>query len=238
MMKLSTDSDIQNLLEQMHKKKLEKDPSLREMMGYIRKDLNREITIKDFTEWCQKHPSVLTPLRMLQTHLRFQIIGPNFWSKMTEQRRAHPEMGKYNFLPQLQKRVIKEVRFFLNQGEIDKDERERLKRRGKGPDGDQRDNITRKQSLLVSYFQLSRFSLRKPQTQKVVPVASDSGEVAAAGSAGEVQKSGAPRRRRSSLLFGAKPVLIIQSEMPVDGRKEKKSGKSKKKEKYKETTEG
>lgn len=230
------DSDIQTLLEMMHKKKIEKDPGLRDMMGYIKKDLNRAITIKDFTEWCHKYPSVLTPLRMLQTHLRFQIIGPNFWTKMTEKRRSHPEMGKYDFLPQLQQRVIAQTKFFINQGNVDIVERKRQSRRGKGPNGDHRDNITRKQSLLVSYFQLSRYSLRQPRAQQVVPVAAKSTDNTEAGPAAVVEKpSLAPRRRRSSLMFGAKPVLIIKSEMPVDVVKGKKSGKTKKKELYKET---
>lgn len=205
-------------------------------MGYIKKDLNRAISIKDFTEWCHKYPSVLTPLRMLQTHLRFQIIGPNFWTKMTEQRRSHPEMGKYDFLPQLQQRVIAQTRLFINQGTVDIAERKRLNRRGRGPDGDQRDNVTRKQSLLVAYFRLNRFSLRQARPQQVVPM----GQIAEVGGPGDTGPEGekqhiVPRRRRSSVMFGAKPVLVIASEMPVDAAKSKKVGKKRKQDQYKES---
>ena len=153
----------------MHKKKIERDPALGVMMGYVKKDLNRAVSLPEFTKWCQANPSILTPLRMLQLHLRFQIIGPNFWTQMTEQRRAHPEMGAMDYLPKLQKRVIAETKFFINQGLIDKDERRRMSRRGKGPNGDHRDNVTRKQSFLVNYFQLSRYSIQRGAAGKVVP---------------------------------------------------------------------
>ena len=153
----------------MHKKKIERDPALREMMNYVKKDLNRAVSLQEFTKWCQSNPSILTPLRILQIHLRFQIIGPNFWTKMTEQRRAHPEMGAMDYLPKLQKRVIAETKFFINQGLIDKDERRRMSRRGRGPNGDHRDNVTRKQSYLVNYFHLSRYSITRGMPNKVVP---------------------------------------------------------------------
>jgi len=264
----------------MHKKKIEKDPALGVMMGYVKKDLNRAVSLPEFTKWCQSNPSILTPLRMLQLHLRFQIIGPNFWTHMTEQRRAHPEMGAMDYLPKLQKRVIAETKFFINQGIIDKDERRRMSRRGKGPDGDHRDNVTRKQSFLVNYFQLSRYSIQRGAAGKVVPAtpvlhpalgsgtapnssaASGSGSEKAPATSStkdkdrnkESEKSeknsppktdaavpapaassvGAPRRRRSSLLFTQRPILLIKSEMPVEIKQKKSSSKKRKKEDYKE----
>lgn len=262
----------------MHKKKIERDPALGVMMGYVKKDLNRAVSLPEFTKWCQANPSILTPLRMLQLHLRFQIIGPNFWTHMTEQRRAHPEMGAMDYLPKLQKRVIAETKFFINQGLIDKDERRRMSRRGKGPNGDHRDNVTRKQSFLVNYFQLSRYSIQRGAAGKVVPatpvlhpavaVAAPSSGTASSGSGSEksptgagsskdrdrgkesekssppkadstvpapiVSSAGAPRRRRSSLLFTQRPILLIKSEMPVEIKQKKSSSKKRKKEDYKE----
>jgi hypothetical protein len=221
----------------MHKKKLEKDPGLQDMMIYLKRDLNRAISIKDFTEWTTKHTSVLSPLRMLQTHLRFQIIGPNFWSKMTEQRRAHPEMGKIDYLPRLQARVIKETRIFLNGGLHNAEEMKRLRRRGKGPEGDTRDNVTRKQSVLVKFFGLSRFSLYKPSEAKVAPElrkrhheASSADSKRALEDAPEEEPAAKPRRRRSSFLM-RRPALLIKAEMPVEVQK-KATGKKKKREAY------
>lgn len=222
----------------MHKKKIEKDPGLQDMMTHLKRDLNRSISIKDFTEWTTKHTSVLSPLRMLQTHLRFQIIGPDFWSKMTEQRRAHPEMGQIDYLPQLQARVIKETRFFLTRGLGNVENMKRLRRRGRGPEGDTRDNVVRKQSLLVKYFGLSRFSLRQPKgPMKVAPemrtrLHDHRADAHAQQShpAEEEEPPPKPRRRRSSFLM-RRPALLIKAEMPEEVKK-KSTGKRKKKDAY------
>ena len=238
----------------MHKKKIDRDPALRDMMGYLKRDLNRAIKMEDFTKWAHQHPSVLTPLRMLQTHLRFQIIGPNFWSKMTEQRRAHKEMGKFDYIPELQKRVIHETKLFLHKGEGDLLEKKRLARRGRGPNGDNRDNVIRKQSLLVRYFGLSRFSVsdtrsgggeRKLAQNKISPEGQQQHkhhhkhhehtdhEEKEIGNENQNQSTSAPRRRRSSFLLGRRPVLVFKSEMPDEPQK-KATSKRQKKDKYQE----
>lgn len=232
----------------MHKKRIEKDPSMQEMMSYIKRDLSRAISLKDFTEWSHKHPSILTPLRMLQTHLRFQVIGPNFWTKMAEQRRAHPEQGRFDYIPQLQKRVIAETKFFLTRGLGTIEEMKRLRRRGRGPEGDTRDNITRKQSILVKYFNLSRFSLRQPQAQRIAPApgAADGSEAiggvdpghteSAKGRAEAVAPVPPPARRRRSSFLIMRPVLVIKAEMPEAHIHKKSRGKKHKKEMYQESS--
>ena len=215
------------MLESLHKKSMDRDPALRTIMAYIKRDLNRQITVNEFTTWAHTYPSVLTPLRMLQTHLRFQIIGPTFWTRMTQERRGHPEMGKIDYLPQLQKRVIAQNKYFANQGDIDAQERRRLSRRGRGPNGDHRDDITRKESVLVSYFKLSRFSLRRTNPQRaVVPEYMLQAGVAPAAPApiqddnmvGALRMRNKPilikmepRRRRSSFLLAIKPKLVMEA---------------------------
>lgn len=225
----------------MHKKKIDKDPGLTDMMTYLKRDLNRAVTIKDFTQWASKHTSVLSPLRMLQTHLRFQVIGPNFWSRMTEQRRGHPEMGKIDYLPRLQERVIRETKYFLTRGGELTEEMQRLRRRGRGPEGDTRDNIVRKQSLLVKYFALSRYSLRHPgpgpmqvapEPSKSKKDSADSSKQPQVSSSAKAESPGPeievkPRRRRSSYMI-RRPALVIKAEMP-QGVQKKPSGAIKKK---------
>ena len=227
----------------MHKKSIERDPSLHEVMNFIKKDLNRAITIKDFTEWTRSYPSVLTPLRMLQTHLRSQIIGPKFWTKLTEQRRGHPEMGQFDFIVQLQMRVLAQNRFFQNKGLIDARQLRILNRRGKGPDGDRRDNTTRKASILVGYFKLSRFSLVKKNnpnkvSPQLAPLSENGGDEEAFTdmkvvkdkhnqNPGDELFEEKPRRRRSSLLgLTRKPKLVLES-IPQSAKKSKKNQKSK-----------
>jgi hypothetical protein len=230
----------------MHKKRIEKDPSMQEMMSYIKRDLSRAISLKEFTEWSHKHPSILTPLRMLQTHLRFQVIGPKFWTKMAEQRRAHPEQGRFDYIPQLQKRVIAETKFFLTRGLGTIAEMKRLRRRGRGPEGDTRDNITRKQSVLVKYFNLSRFSLHQPQAPRVapapgsveaadVPAGVGPGRYHTESAKGKIEAAvpaPAPARRRRSSYLILRPVLVIKAEMPEAHIHKKSRGKKHKKEMY------
>lgn len=198
------------MLELIHKKPIEKDPSLQAMIGYLKKDLPRSFEIKEFTQWSQKNQSILTPLRMLQIHLRYQIIGPSFWEKMAENRRRHPEQGQLDYLPKLQKRVIAENRLFQNQGELDAAERRRLSRRGRGPNGDHRSEVARKESLLVSYFKLSRFSItsKSRNSKQVVPATADS----------NINSATRIRKRRSSSFLGAKPKLTVE---PTHGSKKK-----------------
>jgi ribosomal protein S14 len=231
-------------MESMHKKKIEKDPSMQEMMNYIKRDFSRAISLKDFTQWCHKYPSILTPLRMLQTHLRFQVIGPNFWTKMAEQRRAHPEQGRFDYIPQLQKRVIAETKFFLTRGQGTVEEMKRLRRRGRGPEGDTRDNITRKQSVLVKYFNLSRFSLRQPRGVAPAPGTADTpagvdaGVYATESAKGKAEPAvpiAPPARRRRSSFLLMRPVLVIKAEMPDAHVHKKSTGKKHKKEVYQES---
>jgi hypothetical protein len=196
----TTVSDVKYILETMHKKSVERDPALKEMMHHIRRELTRDITLSDFNNWVRTYPSLLSPMRLLQTHLRFQIIGPNFWTKMTAERRSDPEKGRFDYLPRLQKEVIARTNFFLNEGDVHISEKRRLSRRGRGPNGDHRDMMTRKQSFLVDYFKVSRFSvLRKQENahKKVVPTTHQQSAIdeaeegkAAAGTLQVLSKSG------------------------------------------------
>ena len=108
------DTDIKDMFECIHKKKIERDPGLKGMLMQLKRDLNSAVKVKEFTEWAHQNSSILTPLRILQTHLRLKIVGTNFWFKKTEERRSHEERGSYIYIPQLRKRVITETNQFSN----------------------------------------------------------------------------------------------------------------------------
>mmetsp|Transcript_4703 Transcript_4703/g.7681 ORF Transcript_4703/g.7681 Transcript_4703/m.7681 type:complete len:453 (+) Transcript_4703:91-1449(+) len=225
---------VERIFEVMHKKKVEKDAALHDMMLEVKKDLRREINIQEFTEWCHHHPSVLSPLMMLQMHLRDQIIGPRFWQKMTKLRKEHPEQGLWDYLPKLQSRIIEQNEKFKAKGQLEEAERRRKSRRGKGTSGDHRDNVTRKQSLIMSYFAISRNSVlrsvsfsRKKRNKEAMAdhEAQEKVEKKAEYDALVNPKARKPRQRRS--FHGKKPDLNREKAEASSKNKSKAKGRHK-----------
>ena len=159
------DTDIKDMFECIHKKKIERDPGLKGMLMQLKRDLNSAVKVKEFTEWAHQNSSILTPLRILQTHLRLKIVGTNFWLKKTEERRSHEERGNYEFIPQLRKRVITETNQFSNKLLDENQDKLRIARHtiNKGLNN----NLDkRKKSILVDYFNLK---LPTSSENKIVP---------------------------------------------------------------------
>lgn len=142
----------------MHSKKIDKDPSIANVYAKMRKELGHTLTITDFTKWTAANPFVVAPVMMLQLHIRLQIIGEPFWAKLALQRKEHPEQGKLDYVKHLQTDIVSRNDVFRQRKLAEEIERRRLSRLGKGRMGDGRDNITRKQSLLLDYFNLKKRS--------------------------------------------------------------------------------
>jgi hypothetical protein len=145
----------------MHNKKIDKDPSLHAVFTKMKKDLSAHLNINQFTRWTAANPYVTSPIMMLQLHIRLQIIGEPFWSKLTTLRKEHPEQGRLDYVKRLQEHVINENRLFQEKIRQEKERQIyilKMKRKGKLDDG--RDNITRKQSVVLEYFNMKRLSQR------------------------------------------------------------------------------
>lgn len=138
----------------MHCKKVDRDPALSAVYLRMRKELGNSFTIHEFNKWTAANPHVVTPIMMLQLHIRLQIIGEPFWAKLAVQRKEHPEQGQLDYVKKLQHAVIDKNEAFKERLAIEKAEQRRLARRGLGKMGDYRDNVTRKQSVLLSYFNM------------------------------------------------------------------------------------
>jgi hypothetical protein len=145
---------VRQLMEMMHCKKVDRDPALSAVYLRMRKELGNSFTIHEFNKWTATNPHVVTPIMMLQLHIRLQIIGEPFWAKLAVQRKEHPEQGQLDYVKKLQHAVIDKNEAFKERLAIEKAEQRRLARRGLGKMGDYRDNVTRKQSVLLSYFNL------------------------------------------------------------------------------------
>lgn len=196
----------------MHKKNVELDPSLLTVFMQLRKDHNGLLTMAEFCRWTYHNPSVTVPLMMLQLHLRLKIIGESFWVRMSNERRAHEEQGQLDFIRRLQADVVRRNLAYKRRLAAIENERQRLIRRGLGKEGDCRDNVVRKESLLLGYFSLkNRFSFR--ESSRTAPSPSGDLEASAANDGKKLSSGGAPRPRRSFLV---KPSLV---------RKEAKKGK-------------
>ena len=166
------DTDIKDIFECIHKKKIERDPGLKVMLMQLKRDLDGAVKVKEFTEWTNQNSSILTPLRILQTHLRLKIVGTNFWLKKTEERRSHEERGSYNYIPQLRNRVITETKQFSDKLDKEYQDKMRIVRGNKkltntnDIEYNNNTNHTRKKSILLDYFNLN---LPNSSENKIVP---------------------------------------------------------------------
>jgi hypothetical protein len=140
----------------MHKKKVDRDPSLLLIYNKMKKQYLGELSLEEFNRWTAEHSSLVSPLKMLQVHLRGRILGDKFWENMSIERKENPELGKLEYWQQLQKKVIAQNNYFRARKLAEENELKRLKRRGKGKEGDCRDNLTKRQSILMGYFNLRK----------------------------------------------------------------------------------
>eukprot|EP01033_Poteriospumella_lacustris_P000138 gene138-88_t len=150
------DEDHSELLEMMHCKKIDKDPALTAVYNKMRKELGNAFTIHEFNKWTAANPHVVSPVMMLQLHIRLQIIGETFWSKLALQRKEHPEQGQLDYVKKLQDFVIRKNDIFKEKLAMEEAERRRMSRLGRGRMGDCRNNVTRKQSVLLGYFNMKQ----------------------------------------------------------------------------------
>jgi hypothetical protein len=114
----------------LHNKSIQKDPAILNVFNQLRHDLENKLSIEEFNNWTAAHPSVTSPILMLQLHLRLQIIGEAFWIKLSKDRKEHPEQGKLNYVRDLQTYVLEKNKLFRSRTEAIEFERRRLSRLG------------------------------------------------------------------------------------------------------------
>lgn len=140
----------------MHSKKIDKDPALNGVFTKMRKELGNAFTIHEFNKWTAANPHVVSPVMMLQLHIRLQIIGESFWAKLAVERKQHPEQGKLDYIKNLQYTIISRKEAYKERLALKEAEKRRLARLGRGKQGDCRDNVTRKQSVLLGFFNMKQ----------------------------------------------------------------------------------
>lgn len=151
----------------MNKRKVDKDPVLGNYYQAFRKEYPPEVTLQHFLRFTKEHPSITSSLRMLQLHLRRQIIGEKFWAVLTTRRKeAETEaamegeyQGQLSYVKKLAARVVANKAAFHKRLLAEEAERKRLNRIGKGKEGDSREVILKQQSRLMSFFNLKKSRL-------------------------------------------------------------------------------
>ena len=158
----------------MHLKKIDKDPNLHSVYNQLRKDLSHKLSIEEFNRWTASNPSVTAPLMMLQLHIRLQIIGEKFWCKLAEMRKEDSKQGRLNYVKDLQRQIVTKNRKFREKQQAEEKERQRLKRLEKGCHGGVKENVQRKESILLRHFNLKQLSIRggayKRSLSRVIPI--------------------------------------------------------------------
>ncbi len=139
----------------LHNRKIDKDPSLNSVFLQMKKELDNKISIHDFNRWTAANPSIVAPLVMLQLHIRLQIIGERFWIRLSNLRKDDAEQGQLDYVKHLQEYVTEKNRIFREKLEAEEAEQRRLSRIGRNVQHyNQKDNIARKESRLLGYFQM------------------------------------------------------------------------------------
>jgi Ca2+-binding EF-hand superfamily protein len=98
-------SDIKDVLEYVHKRKLESSAAMQALFQALKRDYSGELSIADIINWIRTNPSIISPILVLQLKLRKDIIGEGFWLEQMAYRRQHPEFQKHLFIKTLQKQV-------------------------------------------------------------------------------------------------------------------------------------
>lgn len=148
-------SDAKDIIEMLHRRKIDKDPSLATLFGSLAKICpDGYVELSVFSKWAKSNLSFSSPLMILQLHLRTNIVGTAFWARQSQRRQKDHAMAKVAFIKQLEKHVMDKKKQFMERKQAEENERKRLIRLGLGKKGDSRDNVIRKQSILLGFFNL------------------------------------------------------------------------------------
>lgn len=148
------DSDVKDVVELMHKKRVEGAPTLQTIVGDLKNNYSAELSIQDLCKWSQNNQSILSPIIILQLKFRRQILGEKYWQAASEARFADPVKGSVVFIKDLFKLMRTKSEEVRQKREL-KQRTMKAQSRNANLTGAQ-SNIARKQSILLSNFGLSQ----------------------------------------------------------------------------------
>jgi hypothetical protein len=140
---------VKDVVELMHKKRVEGVPTLQTIVGDLKNNYSTELSIQDVCKWAQNNQSILSPIIILQLKFRRQLLGEKYWQAASEARFADPQKGSISFIKEL---------FTLMQtksAEVRQQKTMKAQKRNANFTVAQT-NIARKQSILLSTFGLNQ----------------------------------------------------------------------------------
>jgi Ca2+-binding EF-hand superfamily protein len=150
-------SNIREVMELMHRKKVESASSLSVVMQELKNKYNTELSVQDVCKWANSNSSVLSPIVVMQLKFRKQLLGERYWNRATDDRSADSERSTVEWMRSFfesvrkksadQRRIRKEIAASKNQ------KRETM--------SDAQKNIHDKQTLLLGSFNM----LQQPSTR-------------------------------------------------------------------------
>eukprot|EP01033_Poteriospumella_lacustris_P016225 gene16225-11610_t len=194
-------SDIRDVLEMMHRKKVETASSLSLIMSELKNKYSAELSVQDICKWTTINSSIMSPIVIMQLKFRKQLLGEKYWSKAADVRAADKERSTVEwmrkFFEMIHKKSAEQRRLRKEAAMSTAHKRENLSESQK--------NIHDKQTLLLSSFNM----LQQPANGRG-PTADENAQISPS-----VKK----KRRQSGDGFGspAQPQQPPQRVVPGGG---------------------
>lgn len=147
---VSVDSDIRDVLEMMHRKKVETASSLSLIMSELKNKYSAELSVQDICKWTTINSSIMSPIVIMQLKFRKQLLGEKYWSKAADVRAADKERS-----------TVEWMRKFFEMIHKKSAEQRRLRKEASMSKAHKRENMSEsqknihdKQTLLLSSFNM------------------------------------------------------------------------------------
>lgn len=149
---------MKEVFEMINRKKMDANPATQAIFTELKEKYPSELSITDICKWTAINSSLLSPILILQIKLRQNIIGEKYWQHQTDLRAADPEKNDIGYIKQLMGLVKSKIEKSKVQKVAQKEKQAKEAKIGN------RDNIARKQSVLLEAFNMKK----KPSSNKRV----------------------------------------------------------------------
>ncbi len=96
-----------NVLEIVHKRRVDSAPALSMLYNDAKAKLSSETSLGEFVKWSSYNLSMVSPMLILQIKLRKRLLGEKFWVAMMDRRYSIPEQVRPDFTKKIQLAIAK-----------------------------------------------------------------------------------------------------------------------------------
>ncbi len=101
-------SAVKELLEIIHRRKVESSPGLTQLYSDLKRRHPMEVDIEGLCSWVNDTITIVTPIIILLIKLRRRIISEAFWQKKITARQQHQVQGQIDYIFKLQG-IVKDI---------------------------------------------------------------------------------------------------------------------------------